>query len=304
MAIATLSSCLKDDGLVLDPDKGTNVIEFSNVSEIAIHGSTTALYNVAYPIQTAIQSVPVSVNYSGPADGAPEDITVNIGMADASVITQYNTENTKNYVMMDAGTYTVNATSVKIPKGQKSATFTVSFNTSLFVLSKNYVLPLKITSVSSGTISGNFGTILLNIAGKNQYDGIYSHSAGFFQRYSSPTTPTTNDALNGTMEFNADLTLSTIDANTVQVGNLRWGSTTGAGSPTGVGGIDFLQIVIDPTTNAVTMKSTTNLTLANTPGQVNKWDPATKTFTLNFDWNQTAAKREVKGLIIKYKGSR
>jgi len=40
VATALLSSCLKDDSTVLNPEKGVNVIEFSNTTDIAVHGSS------------------------------------------------------------------------------------------------------------------------------------------------------------------------------------------------------------------------------------------------------------------------
>ncbi|MNR56285.1 hypothetical protein D3C85_1768300 [compost metagenome] len=51
------------------------------------------------------------------------------------------------------------------------------------------------------------------------------------------------------------------------------------------------------------MKSLGTPNLRNTPGKDNKYDPATKTFTLNFDWNQTTTPREAT-VIIKYKNGR
>lgn len=301
-----LTSCLKDDSMVLDPEKaGSNVLEFVNPTDIAVHGSTTAAYTLAYPIVTTNTTIPISVSYSGAEDSAPSDITVGVGLGDLAVITQYNTEQTKTFEMMPTDVYTINATSVVIPKGQKTATFTVSIKTSLFDLSKSYALPLKITSTTAGIISKNFSNIILNIAAKNAYDGLYKPTAGTFQRYSNPTTPTVNDALNGFMGFNANMTLSTANATAVNVAGLRWGSSVpNTGSSSGVAGIDGLTFTVDPATNNVTVKSAGNASLANIPGEVNKYDPATKTFTLSFDWNQTANKREVKGLVLKYAGVR
>ena len=52
------------------------------------------------------------------------------------------------------------------------------------------------------------------------------------------------------------------------------------------------------------MKALGNATLKNIPGAVNSYNPATKTFTLNFDWNQTVNPRVVTGLVLKYKSAR
>lgn len=182
LAIATLSSCLKDDSLVLDPEKGVNVIEFVNPTEIAVHGSTTALYTLAYEILPTAVTQTISFSYSGPEKVAPQDIEVTFGLGTQAVIDQYNTEQGKTgavgtasapYVFLPSNTYSIGATKVVIPKGQTRASFTIAFRTDLMVVGVPYALPLKISGVSYGTVSGNFGTVLLNIVPKNRYDGVY-----------------------------------------------------------------------------------------------------------------------------------
>ncbi len=298
--IATgFSSCLKDDSIIGPDAPGAtkNIVEFLNPGFIGSGtGSTYPLYVQSFDISPAASTV-VQVSYSG-SDVAPEDIRIKVGL-DAAALDKFNTENSAHYTTMPTNLYTLSAVDLVIPKGQRVANLTISVKPDQFDFAASYALPLKIVSSSTGVISGNFGTIILGLGAKNKYDGVYTPQAGsFVQRYSSPTTPTVGDALNGTTDKNPDLTFTTISANTVQIGNLRW-----AGGTSGVGGIDNLQATIDPVTNLVTMKAIGNATLANIPGSVNKYDPATKTFTLNFDWNQTAAKR-VYSLVAKYKGAR
>lgn len=301
------TSCLKDDTAVLDPEKGTNVIEFGNLAEIAVHGSTTPLYTISYEIKPTATNQNIVVSYSGPEASAPQDITVNIGLAGQAVIDQYNVEQGRSansttaplYVPLPANMYSLTSTSIVIPKGQNKGYGTVALNTSLFAIGVPYVIPLKITSVSSGTISANFSNMLVNVVPKNKYDGIYSSVAGFIQRYTAPTTPSVGDALNGPMAGNPDVRMVTIGANTNQITGLNWGNAGG-----GVGGVDPILVTVDPTTNAVTVSSTTAPSMKVIAGKDNKYDPATKTYTLNFDWNQTANKREILGLVITFKGAR
>lgn len=295
--VSSLTSCLKDDSLVLDPAKGHNVIEFANPAQIAVIGSPYAMYVFSYELADK-PSIPITVSYSGPEQNAPQDISVNITVGSDAPITEYNTAQDGHYVKMSTSAYSFTGTTVVIKAGTSKASFNVPFDPSKFDLSKQEVLPLTITSASSGIVSGNFSTILLNVNAKNLYDGIFSLEDGsFVQRYTAGK-PTENDGLNGSLAENDDLTLSTISANTVQISNLKW-----HGNSSGVAGIDNLQVTVDPATNLVTMKSISNATLANIAGKVNKWDPATKTLTLNFDWNQTANKREM-GLILKFKSAR
>ena len=50
-------------------------------------------------------------------------------------------------------------------------------NNSSFSLDENYALPLTIASVSSGTVSGNFGKAVYSFSARNPYDGVYSVEA-------------------------------------------------------------------------------------------------------------------------------
>lgn len=269
---------------------------FAAPTTVAIKGSTTALYTLTYPIVSTTTTIPISISYS--QTEAPKDITVVLGLGDEATITQYNTEQGKSYVPMDADLYAISASSVVIPKGKNTASFNISVKTSMFALGKRYALPLKIKSVSYGSISKTLGNILLNIVAKNDYDGIFNCTDGTVTRYTAPGVPA-NDALSGSMKGNPDVALTSIDANTVQLSNLRW-----AGGTSNITELDNLQLIVDPTTKQVTVKSLGNTSLKNTAGKDNKYNPSTRTFTLNFDWNEAAAPRAVTELTLKYSGAR
>ena len=198
LATATLSSCLKDDSMVLNPENGHNVIEFVNTTDINVHGSAIPLYVHSYEIVPEV-TLPVSVSYSGPEAVAPQDITVDIVVADNAPIDLYNEEQGTEYEMMAAENYTVSATQVVIKKGQRRASFEVKFKPNTFDLSKSLVLPLKISSVSSGIISGNFSTILLNAGAKNKYDGNYKVEA------TAPMVDNTVPSITGYYPLDSDL---------------------------------------------------------------------------------------------------
>lgn len=167
---AFLTSCLKDT-LTLDPANSTNVIEFKNPSSfVSPFGSKYALYTRAFDLAPE-NDYPITVSYSG-ANVAPEDITVTLGV-DEPALTQYNKEQDAHYDLIPATLYTLPA-QVTIPKGQRTATVPLKLKSNQFDFAKSYVLPIQIKSVSSGTVSGNFGTILLNVNAKNKYDGVYS----------------------------------------------------------------------------------------------------------------------------------
>lgn len=287
---AVLTSCLNDKDYALDPSNGHNVIEFYNVTTPGT--AYTAKY-LTYTPKTFVaepeSEFTMGVNYAGPEETAPTDITVTL-TPNAAVATEMG------YNQIGTALYTLPST-VVIKKGETFSLFTVKVKTGSFDLTKKNGLAVSITAASYGIISGNNGTAIFNLPVKNQYDGLYKINSGFVQRYSAPGAPTTGDALNGSLAANPNLTLTTVDANTVEITNLRWASGGG------VGGIDNLRATIDPATNLVTMTCLGNATLRNRPGFENKYDPATKTFTLNFDWNQTSTMREV-GLVIQWAANR
>ena len=283
---ASLTSCLKDNTMVLDPDKaGSNVIEFQNPTEIAVHGSTTALYVMSYPIIPTATTVPITIQYAGAEDGAPQDITVNFGLGPQTAIDQYNTEQgrtgasgttTAPYLMMPASWYTINATSVTIPKGQKSATFTISLKTDQILLNDPYVVPVRITAATGGaTISKNFSTVLLNFGAKNKYDGVY--------KYTTSATTSLQPNLN-----KSNISLITVDATTVRVAP---GLLATYSNP--------CRYIVDPNTNLVTVWMDSLLPIATNP--ISKYDPATKTFTLK--WTSNGGARTFEETYV-YTGAR
>jgi hypothetical protein len=173
LAAASLTSCLKDDSMVLNPENGTNVIEFGNTTDIAVHGSAIPLYIHSYDISATPVTLNIPISYSGPEAVAPQDITVKVAL-DETAIAAYNDEQHTEYEMIDASVYTLSSTDVVIPKGQRKGTLTVTFKTNQFDLAKQYALPLKLSSASTGVISGNFGTAVYAVGAKNQYDGTYT----------------------------------------------------------------------------------------------------------------------------------
>ena len=290
-----LTSCLKDD-ILLDPDKTQNVVELVHTS-LPQSKIDSDVVGYANSFEAAPSSeFPITVRYTG-AHTAPEDIVVTVAI-DPTIITTYNTQNGTNFVALPSNLFTF-PTTVTIPKGGKEVVLPVALKTNQFDFTKSYALPLKIESVSNGIISGNFGRALFAVTAKNQYDGIYSVQSGRVQRYTAPTSPETTGNLNGPLAGNPNVRLITVGENTVEIAGLQWAN----GSNSGVAGIDNLQATVDPATNKVTMRSVGNPSLANWVGKDNRYDPATKTFYLAFDWNQTANRREYE-VVLKYVGPR
>lgn len=213
------------------------------------------------------------------------------------------------YKILPAAWYTIGATTPKT--GGSGGTFNVTMNPGEFAKpilitipdatlldpSTLYGLGFTITTADANGIISAVKTVVLEIGAKNAYDGIYSYVSGLVTRYTAPGVPQ-GDALSGPLgPANPDVTMSTVGAYIVELTGHSW---VGGG---GMGGIDNLRATVDPATNLVTMQALGNATLTNWAGKVNKYDPATKTFTLAFRWNPTSTVREYEA-VLKYKGPR
>ena len=300
--VAGFSSCLKDEAIIGPDAPGAirNVVEFRNPARPTSGLANSQPYYVfSYDIQPSVK-LAIPINFAG-ADAAPNDIKVTVAL-DQVALDSANRQQKQNLEMMPQSLFSVPSWEVTIPKGQRLADLVFDINTeSPDFVKLSYGLGLKIVNVvgTKAPISGNYGSIVVSVSKKNKWDGIYTSVDGNMQRYSAPGVPTVNDALNGSLAGNPDLTLTTIDAFTVEISNLRW-----HGGSSGVAGIDNLRATVDPATNKVTMKSVGNATLANTTGLENSYNEATKTFTLNFRWNPAGATREITNLVLKFKKDR
>jgi len=104
--------------------------------------------------------VHVDVNYAGTAGTAPGNVTVGLTTDEPALTAHLSpTQANRPYVSLPANLYTLPA-SLTIPAGQKLAGFDFTI-TDQYVANTTYAVALKIASTSSGTISGNFGTIIV-----------------------------------------------------------------------------------------------------------------------------------------------
>lgn len=298
LSVLMLQSCLKERDQVLDPNQVPSVVEFASPGAL-VHAAADSfrVYSLSYPI-SPLDTVELTINYAG-YQAAPKDVVVNIGI-NAQLLANYNAAKASSTFvpnnLLPNNTYSL-PSSVTIKQGTKNTKLLIPIKVDQISASGVYALPLQITGASGETISGSFGQIIVRVAPKNRWDGVYTFVSGFVQRYSAPGAPL-NDALTGNMA-SGNVTLTTTGPNSVIITGLKWADGGG------VGGIADLIATIDPATNQVTMSSTvTSTSLRSTPGKVNSYDPATGTFTLNFDWNPTGATREITNLVFRYSTSR
>jgi hypothetical protein len=99
-------------------------------------------------------------------DGAPSEITGNF-VVDTSLVKKYNEDNafTGNvYLVLPASAYTLSGTTTMIKSGGSSSEpLTLAINPKNLTLGAKYMLPIKLTSVSSGTIDNSLSVTYFRI---------------------------------------------------------------------------------------------------------------------------------------------
>lgn len=196
VAALTLTSCLDEDPL-FDPDQTTGIIELVEQAPLVAVGSIYPLNKLTFESVPEDQ-IEVIVQYSGAYD-APEDIDVTVEVS-PSDLPAYNEDqglsDGDEYVLLDAGSYSLpgggNSVTVTIPKGEKRVSIMVDVKPDQFGFDANYALPLKISSASSGVVSGNFSHMIYAVIPNNQWAGDYDHTySGSLGSGSNTVTMTT-----------------------------------------------------------------------------------------------------------------
>ncbi len=263
---AGLSSCLKTE---------SQYVDLSQVGAIAQIPSA-AFYGVAdhQSFLTTKTPTPFTFDVSVASPNLPAsstDITVGVNGA---ALTQYNTDNGDSLALLPDSTYSLANATVTVPAGQRLATVTLNFNTTKIDATKRYALPVSIKSATNGVaVSSNYGTKLIIIAIRNAFDGAY-HSVGTFNH---PTA--------GIRKIDRDKKLTTINANT---SSTEYADLGGSGWT--------MNLVVNPD-NTVTIVPTGASNAGTMQTGVNKYDPATKSFTLSYQYAGSGGNRIVNEVI-------
>lgn len=276
--VTGLSSCLKDKTMIGPESPGAikNIVEFANVDAISSGvGSIYPVYIKSYATD-APGKLTITVNYAG-VDNAPTDINVVVSV-DHSILTTYNAkiikdardaaielgedpdeaeEDVKDKLIspLNPAAYTVGNLNLVIPKGQRTASVDIALKPAEFSFVVPSGLAFKIVSASTGTISGNFGNIIVKIGAKNRLDGVYNYKT------SANTTlrPNGNDN---------DAELATSGANSVTTNLVNTYS-------------NIVAISVDPVTNKATVTSS-GLAAPAITDPVSNYNPATKVLYLKW----------------------
>jgi Domain of unknown function (DUF1735) len=289
-----LSSCLKDKAYDAKEygtqgTDATKLITFLNAKNLPTATASKDSISLTASISSQVASQVLSdINLTlESAEASASDVNVNIAVNSIPVPVGY-----KAFAAAEVSL----PAAIKIPAGTRQVKVPVTFpNASLLDPTKVYALSLTITGADNGYgPAGNRKNIIIAYSIKNIYEGTYTVVSGNVTRYTSPGVPA-NDPISGPVGGNPDLVLSTINANTCEITNLKW-----SGGVSGVAGIDNLRVSVDPTTNLVTMQALGNGTLTNWAGKINNYDPVNKVFKIAMRWNPTANVREYE-MVIKRK---
>lgn len=228
---------------------------------------------------------------------ASTDVKVTI-QVDPTLLTEYNAENGTSILDFDPSLYSLPTTTITIPAGQTRANIPVVVpSTSTLDPNETYGLGLRIVSADAGyIIASNQNRILISIAIRNIYDGIYN-STGYVYH---PTAPRAVDE---------EKALTTVNATTVACDLGDLGSA---------GYQAFFQV--DPVTNKVTITAATGAAGApytqfdtglptTNPGYTPQWpgsaecdntyDPATQTFKVRYGYMGANGWRVTEEILVR-----
>jgi hypothetical protein len=256
----------------------------------------SAQLNIALPLDTAAlpgtagDAVKLQVNLSASLGNNSTPVSAII-VPDTSALNIYNAARATHfsgeqpYRQLSASFYTIqNGGKVTINPGQKSVTVSLVFAGDKIDFFNNNVfknaLSLKIINAQGATIDSSLSRIVIAIKAKSVYTGLYQ-AVGKAARTDNPTDQYANYSYN-TQKPLSVITPVTLQTNMADVGDPIYLTVNADNSVS----INFLQGVTGPfyadgqNGGAVSFSSLGPYS----QNGVNKYDPTTKTFTLNYQY--------------------
>jgi len=175
----SLTSCLTD----LKDHLGS----FSNVPSVAeiLDPLSPSTGLIVYQFVDPTKKIEVTLHVNiAQADPVATATTVTMAL-DNTLITKYNTDHgltgSDAGLAVPAAAMTITSYNVVIEAGKREGLFKISVDpTKIANPAALNIIPVKIASVTNNVIvSGNYGTSLVQILGRNTYDGIYTVTGTF-----------------------------------------------------------------------------------------------------------------------------
>ncbi len=279
----SLTSCLND----LEDFMGafSSAPAIAELSEGVNAATGTVTREIIDPTHPTTFKLRVAVAVAQPL-GKDTKITLAL---DNALITAYNTAKgltgSAAAIPIPLAALTVNSYEVTIPAGELELDweFTIDATKVPNATTTFYLIPVKIASADNGvTVSGNFGTKLVRILARNEFDGSYKMK-GWIMR------PGDTSGLEGYFK-NQDYGLKTISGNAVQFTRLQcWANGSN------VGGITYFTITVDKSGGVspfpiVITDDVQGANFVNVPTYTQKYEVPTKTFFLSVLWGTAVPK--------------
>ncbi|MGE7774075.1 BT_3044 domain-containing protein [Chitinophaga sp. NPDC101104] len=201
---------------------------------------------------------------------------------DPALITKINNSRHVHFEALPANAWSLDASvkqvnglyEVRFGSGEIAQYIKININTSLLDLTKSYAMPFVLTEAVNGVITKGPNTALVQVIIKNQWDGKYAAKGTFYH------------PVNGPRAIDEDKDLVTAGPNSVicNLGDL--------------GANGYQMVLTINADNSVTITPAGATPNVDMNYGVNKYDPATKAFTLNYAYN-TAAPRIVRETITR-----
>jgi hypothetical protein len=265
LCVFVLGSCLKDKAPGNQDYSGSPALVSFQYT-----GNGAVPYIAAIP-GTATDTSSIEVTLS--AQSVTEGFTVTLSVVPYKAgLDSFNTANGTSYVQMDPSLYTLqNGGNVTVSPGQQYVTIRINLAGNKIDFTKKNGIGLQITNAQGANIASNLNTAIVLIALKSKYEGNY-HVFG-----------TRIHPVLGPFTFDYIAYMSTVDGITID----------------GAADADLqtdLQIHVNPD-NSVTLSSSSPYYSGLQAGKENDYNPATKTFVLNYFYN-TGAPRLIHETLV------
>lgn len=260
-----LTSCLKDR-------KGTESyahspalvgFQYKGFGQVPIIASVFGTAQDTASVEVTLSVASITLNSPVTLTVVPYSAGLDSFNAAQTPVVAYKQLDPSLYTVQDAGKITINP-------GQQFVSFRVNFAGDKVDFTKKNGLAFKINDAQGATIASNLNTAVILLTLRSVFQGNY-HVSGIRVH---PTL--------GPFPFDYDADLNTVNATTV-TGNIL--ADLGEG----------LTITINPDNSLVLVGE--SRAVFPQAGKVNKYDPATKTITLNYFYN-TGAPRLINETIV------
>lgn len=293
-----LSSCLNDLEDFTGQFSGSpSLAEFPEASNAA---TGTVGREIVDPTKPATFSLKLNIASPNPLD---KDTKITLAL-DNTLIDAYNAERgltgSAAAVPVPLAALTIATNDVVVPAGKREAdwTFIVDASKVPNPVTTFYLIPVKIVSAENNVVpSGNFGTKLIRILARNEFDGKYTMK-GYIMR------PGDTGGLEGYFK-NQPYSLLTVSGNAVKMDRVQvWANGSN------VGGIDAGWTI---TINKSTPGTSYPITLVDVtqgsafimvPGYPSRYQIAAKTFFWSVQWGTATPKNRGCTDTLVYVGPR